>query len=394
MTYNFLKGYTFKNGTTVKNRVVMAPMTTMSSYYNGMITDEEAAYYGLRAGGPGMIITGVANINELGRGFEGELSVASDDMIPGLEKLASAIKKNKTRAILQIFSAGRKSNSQILRGQRPVSASAIAATYPADSQTPRALTEAEILQHIEDFGEATRRAIQAGFDGVELHGANTYLLQQFFSENSNQRTDAWGGSLEKRLKFPLAVIEKVTDVVKTYAKKPFLVGYRFSPEEIETPGIRLADSVYLIDQIKTKVDYIHMSMGNYQRTSLNDKTDHETLISKFQQHTKGIVPLIGIGSVETPEDASAVLADGADFVAIGRELIREPKWVQKVVQNDTASIRRELSLADMDELKIPAAMQGYLATSFRKVMKFTGDQVNEADYQNELAPMEGFEKKM
>lgn len=393
MTYNFLKAYTFKNGLTVKNRVVMAPMTTMSSFYNGMITDEEAAYYGLRAGGPGMIITGVANINALGRGFEGELSVASDEMIPGLEKLAAAIKKNKTRAILQIFSAGRKTNHKILRGDQPVSASAIAATYPPDSETPRALSEAEILQHIEDFGAATKRAIQAGFDGVELHGANTYLLQQFFSENSNQRTDAWGGTIDKRLKFPLAVIEKVNEVVQTYAKRPFIVGYRLSPEEIETPGIRLADSLYLVDQIKTKVDYIHMSMGSYQRTSLNDKTDHETLISKFQQHTKGIVPLIGIGSVSTPEAASAVLDDGADFVAIGRELIREPKWVQKVARGDLASLRQQISQVDMDELKIPAAMQAYLAVSFKKVMDFTDDKQTHEDYQNELAPMEGFEKK-
>ncbi|MFD1671475.1 NADH-dependent flavin oxidoreductase [Agrilactobacillus yilanensis] len=394
MTYNFLKNYTFTNGMTVKNRIVMAPMTTMSSYYNGMITDEEAAYYGLRAGGPGMIITGVANVNELGRGFEGELSIANDDMLPGLEKLAKSIKKEGTRAILQIFSAGRKSSSKILRGEQPVSASAIAATYPADSETPRALTEPEILQLIEDFGAATKRAIQAGFNGVELHGANTYLLQQFFSENANQRTDDWGGSREKRMKFALAVIDKVRDVIATYAKRPFLLGYRISPEEIETPGIRLADSLYFVDQIKNKVSYIHLSMGSYERTSLNDKTDNETLIAKFHAHTDGIVPLIGIGSIESPEDATAALDDGADFAAIGRELIREPKWVQKVMHDDLASIRTQISPFDMDELLIPTAMQQYLLTSFRSVINFTTDAAKAEDYQNELAPMEGFEKKL
>ncbi len=189
MTNNVLNGYQFKNGLTVKNRIVMSPMTTMTSFYNGMVTSDEVNYYAARAGGPGMIITGVANVTALGKGFEGELSVASDDMIPGLARVASAIHQNGTKAILQIFHAGRKSTRKVLRGAQPVSASAIAASYPADSDTPRAMTEAEIETTITAFGEATTRAIKAGFDGVELHGANTYLLQQFFSPNANQRTD-------------------------------------------------------------------------------------------------------------------------------------------------------------------------------------------------------------
>lgn len=390
--YNFLSTYRFANGLEVKNRIVMSPMTTMASFYNGMVTKEEIAYYALRAGGPGMIVTGVANVSESGKGFEGELSITRDEMIPGLSKLAKGIQKDGTKAILQIFHAGRKSTSKILRGEQPVSASEIAASYPADSEVPRALTEKEILQIIEDFGEATRRAIVAGFDGVELHGANTYLLQQFYSENANQREDDWGGSREKRLKFPLAVIEKVNQTVAEYSKGPFLVGYRISPEEIETPGIRLADSLYFVDQIKDKISYHHLSMGSYQRTSLNDKTDTRSLVSQFSEKTKGVVPLIGVGSVESPADAEAALADGADFVAIGRELIREPKWVQKAAAGEP--LRNTLSPYDLDELAIPGAMQEYLQTAFRSVMHFTEDGTDFDSYQNNLAPMEGFEKKL
>lgn len=390
--YNFLSNYRFANGLEVKNRIVMSPMTTMASFYNGMVTKEEIAYYALRAGGPGMIVTGVANVSESGKGFEGELSITRDEMIPGLSKLAKGIQKDGTKAILQIFHAGRKSTSKVLRGEQPVSASKIAASYPADSEVPRALTEKEILQIIEDFGEATRRAILAGFDEVELHGANTYLLQQFYSENANQREDDWGGSREKRLKFPLAVIEKVNQVVAKYSKGPFLVGYRISPEEIETPGIRLADSLYFVDQIKDKISYLHLSMGSYQRTSLNDKTDTRSLVSQFAEKTKGVVPLIGVGSVESPADAEAALADGADFVAIGRELIREPKWVQKAAAGEP--LRNTLSPFDLDELAIPGAMQEYLQTAFRSVMHFTEDGTDFDSYQNNLAPMEGFEKKL
>lgn len=390
--YNFLSNYRFANGLEVKNRIVMSPMTTMASFYNGMVTKEEIAYYALRAGGPGMIVTGVANVSESGKGFEGELSITRDEMIPGLSKLAKGIQKDGTKAILQIFHAGRKSTSKVLRGEQPVSASEIAASYPADSEVPRALTEKEILQIIEDFGEATRRAIVAGFDGVELHGANTYLLQQFYSENANQREDDWGGSRDKRLKFPLAVIEKVNQVVAKYSKGPFLVGYRISPEEIETPGIRLADSLYFVDQIKDKISYLHLSMGSYQRTSLNDKTDTRSLVSQFSEKTRGGMPLIGVGSVESPADAEAALADGADFVAIGRELIREPKWVQKAAAGEP--LRNTLSPYDLDELAIPGAMQEYLQTAFRSVMHFTEDGTDFDSYQNNLAPMEGFEKKL
>ena len=390
--YNFLSTYRFANGLEVKNRIVMSPMTTMASFYNGMVTKEEIAYYALRAGGPGMIVTGVANVSESGKGFEGELSITRDEMIPGLSKLAKGIQKDGTKAILQIFHAGRKSTSKVLRGEQPVSASEIAASYPADSEVPRALTEKEILQIIEDFGEATRRAIVAGFDGVELHGANTYLLQQFYSENANQREDDWGGSRDKRLKFPLAVIEKVNQVVAKYSKGPFLVGYRISPEEIETPGIRLADSLYFVDQIKEKISYLHLSMGSYQRTSLNDKTDTRSLVSQFAEKTKGIVPLIGVGSVESPADAEAARAEVADCVAIGRELIREPKWVQKAAAGEP--LRNTLSPYDLDELAIPGAMQEYLQTAFRSVMHFTEDGTDFDSYQNNLAPMEGFEKKL
>lgn len=423
---SFLQQFSFENGVTLKNRVVMSPMTTMSSFYNGMVTTDEIAYYAARGGGPGMVITGVANVDERGKGFEGELSVAEDSMIPGLAAVATAIKREGTKAVLQIFHAGRKSNSKILRGTKPASASAIAATYPADSETPEALSTAEITQIIADFGEATRRAIEAGFDGVELHGANTYLLQQFYSPNSNQRTDEWGGSRQNRLRFPLAVIESTRAAIAQYATRPFLLGYRLSPEEIETPGIRLDDSLHFVETIRDLVDYVHLSMGSYERTSLNDATDTEPLLAKFARVTRGHVPLIGIGSVVSPTDASAVLAGGADLVAIGRELLREPQWVQKVAAGKADTIRTRINSEDFEELAIPAVMRGYLLESFGSVMNFaqskstqdsdssegeaasagateseattpSGKNANENSagaYKNQMAPMEGFEKKL
>lgn len=392
--YQFLEPFEFSNGVALKNKIVMAPMTTMASFYNGMITKDELDYYAARSGGPGMIITAVANVSASGKGFEGELSAADDLMIPGLRRLATTIKKDGAKAILQIFHAGRKSNSKILRGNSPVSASAIAAVYPPDSETPKELTHEEIKQIITDFGLATKRAIEAGFNGVELHGANTYLLQQFYSENSNQRNDQWGGTPEKRMAFALAVLKEVKKTVTTYAKQPFIVGYRISPEEIETPGIRLEDSLRFAEAIKEDVSYIHLSMGSYQRTSLNTATDKRPILEQFAALLKHKIPLIGIGSVELPSDAENVLNMGANLVAIGRELIREPQWVQKVVNGDESSIRTSISPADLDELVIPSVMQTYLKESFYKVMHFTTDQSQAENYQHQVAPMEGFEKKL
>lgn len=168
MTYQFMQPYTFKNGVTLKNRMVMSPTTTMSSFYDGHVTNDEIKFYDVRAGGPEMIIGEVANVIASGKGFEGELSIADDGDIDGLSRLANAMKRGGTKAILQIFHAGRKSNDSILRGEQPVSASAVKAVFPSDSQTPRELAATEIDEIIVAFGEATRRAIAAGFDGVEL----------------------------------------------------------------------------------------------------------------------------------------------------------------------------------------------------------------------------------
>lgn len=388
--YSFLKPFTFKNGIKLKNRVVIPPMTEVSSLEDGSVSSDELEYFRLRSGGVGLFISPVAYVNESGKGFEGGPSVDDDKYIPGLSKMASAMKQNGTKAILQIFSAGRMSNSKILRGDKPVSASAVAAERP-NAETPRELSDEEIRDTINDFGEATRRAIFAGFDGIELHGANTYLIQQFFSPHSNRRTDHWGGNLEKRMNFALEIIKSVHQAVEKYADRPFLVGYRISPEEIETPGIRIDDTLKFIDVLSDQpIDYLHISMGYVWRTSLNDKSDTEPLIEKIKNQVNGRIPLISVGSVEKPEDAAKVTDSGIDLVAIGRELIREPNWVQKVENDDEGSIRYTLSESDLAELKITPSMWDFLMVRLKAAMHVS----NKPDYdpnlfKNKLAPHEG-----
>ncbi|MFT8726910.1 MAG: NADH-dependent flavin oxidoreductase [Liquorilactobacillus ghanensis] len=366
---NFLKPYRFSNGLQINNRIVMAPMTTQSSFFDGNVTSDELRFYRRRSG-VGMIITAVANVNSRGKGFEGELSAAEDRLLPSLTELAGTIKLRGSKAILQIFSAGRMTNSKILRGQQPQSASAVAAVRP-QAEVPAAMTTDEIRKLITDFGKATRRAILAGFDGVELHGANTYLLQQFFSPHSNRRHDQWGGSLQNRLKLPLAVIEEAHQVIQRYARQPFLLGYRFSPEEIETPGIRLADTLELVDALaQSPVDYLHTSLGQAWRPAIKSAPSalpiNQQILTALQQRK----PLIVVGNLASPTEVSETLAQGATFAAMGRELLREPEWLTKVQAGHPERLRYQLNSHEMDELDIPRGMQSFLTTNFAETMNF------------------------
>ena len=359
--YRFLQPYTFKNKNIIlKNRIVIPPMTERMSFEDGTVTSDEIAYYAQHTGGAGLFITAVANVNALGKGFEGELSIADDKYLPGLERLAAAMKYNGSKAVIQIFSAGRMSNSAVLRGHQPVSASSVAALRPG-SETPRELDTDEILQTIKDFGNATRRAIQAGFDGVELHGANTYLLQQFFSPHSNRRSDKWGGSLQNRMNFPLAVIEEAAKVIKKYANNEFLLGYRISPEEIEDPGITLDDTLQFIDALKeTPIDYLHVSQKNVWTTPIRDPKSKIIVNEAIKKRVGGDLPLIVVGQVETPAQAEKA-AQAFDMVALGHESLWEPKWVQKVENGEEKAIRYSLSRSDVEDLGIKPTFLGQIA---------------------------------
>jgi fumarate reductase flavoprotein subunit len=224
------------SGVELKNRLVMAPMTTQSAFYDGEITEEIIEYYRCRAGAAAAVIVESCFIEEHGRGFPGALGVDTDKKIAGLTRLAKAIKEKGSKAILQIYHAGRMAWPEYNGGAQPICASPVAALRP-NAPVPKEMSNDEILTMIQRFGDATKRAIKAGYDGVEIHGANTFLNQQFFSPHSNHRNDHWGGSLEKRAHFPLAVLKEVQRVRQEESVEDFVIGYRFSPEEMEKPGI-------------------------------------------------------------------------------------------------------------------------------------------------------------
>ncbi|MFC5557928.1 NADH-dependent flavin oxidoreductase [Ureibacillus thermophilus] len=346
--------YTFPNGVTLKNRIVIAPMTHWSSNPDGSVSEVELKYYARRSSGVSAVITACAYVLPNGKAFHGQFAADRDEMIPGLRKVVKTIQEQGAKAILQIHHGGRLCPPELVPNGEIVSASAVPAEKPG-MKTPRALTENEIKELVEAFGEATRRAIEAGFDGVEIHGANGYLIHQFFSPHSNRRTDRYGGTLEKRMTLPLEIIDQVKSVVAKYAKSPFIVGYRFSPEEPETPGITMADTIAFVDVLAGKgLDYLHVSLHDFRstpRVGVKDLT--KTRIEYLLETINGRVPLIGVGSIITADDAKEALDTGISLVAIGREMIVDPDWMQKIEEGRENEIATCIYTDQQEELVIP-----------------------------------------
>jgi len=334
-----LKSFALPGGAELQNRLLMAPMTTSSAFYDGTVSEDMIEYYRARAGGLGAVIVESSFIDERGPAFPGAMGIDNDGKISGLARLAQAIKDKGAKAILQIYHGGRMVAPALIGGRAPLGPSAIAAPRDGAPQ-PVALSAAEIDELVNKFGDAVRRAIKAGFDGVELHGANTYLIQQFFSENSNRRSDKWGGSREKRAAFPLAVLDIAHKAKASFGREDFIIGYRFSPEEIEEPGIRFADTMWLLEQLAAKgLDYVHFSMGYILRSSIVDRDDPEPLIAKFiKQRGPNLakLPVIGVGGVVNRHDAEAALAAGYDLVAVGKACIAYPDWAGRIAAQPAA----------------------------------------------------------
>jgi 2,4-dienoyl-CoA reductase-like NADH-dependent reductase (Old Yellow Enzyme family) len=355
--YNSLfDGFVFKSGVKVNNRILMAPMTNFASNEDGSVSDSEVNYYARRSGGVGMVVTACTYVTPSGKGFPGEFGADRDEMIPSLQRLAASIKAQGAKAVLQIFHGGRMTPRNLVPNGDVVSASAVASEQNA-GVVPRALTDSEIEAIVRDFGEATRRAIEAGYDGVEIHGANGYLIQQFFSPHSNRREDRWGGDVHERMAFPLAIVEEVKRVVTEHAKEPFLVGYRFSPEEVETPGITMEDTLLLVDALSDcDLDYLHVSLMEFWSSPRRGVDESKSRLEWIVERAGGRVPVIGVGSIRTADDALNALQTGVPLIALGRELIIEPDWVQKIADGRESEIKTSLTPEDQDRLVVPDAL--------------------------------------
>jgi 2,4-dienoyl-CoA reductase-like NADH-dependent reductase (Old Yellow Enzyme family) len=332
MNVKKLDKYLIKENVVMKNRFVLAPMTTYSSNENLTLSIEEEKYYEQRGKEFGMVITAATAVSRQAQAFTHQISAMDRSYLPSLKRLSEAIKKGGALAVLQLHHGGRMNAQGLFEGQDIVSASSVKAER-SHAIKPRALETEEVYQIIEDFKNAMILAIDAGFDGIELHGANTYLIQQFFSPHSNRREDEFGGSLEKRMTFPLKLVEMAIKTRQTYATENFIIGYRLSPEEYENPGITLDDTKELVSALsKTDIDYIHFSLGSYKQSSIRNESDKEPIISVLKTHNVGLKPLIGVGGIESKADALDALSMGFDMVAIGKAALSDQNVVSHIME--------------------------------------------------------------
>lgn len=343
---------TLKNGAKLNNRIAMAPMTTWGANDDHSISDEEINFYTKRAKHLGLLITGCTHVSHNGIGFENEFSAYDDKFLPGLTKLAQSLKPYQTKSIVQINHAGNKALAHLIQDEDVVSASAIETLdteFALPSKT-RALTEDEIYQIIKDFGLATKRIIAAGFDGVEIHGAHGFLIQNFMSPYFNQRTDKWGGSLENRARFALEIVKEIQTVIKTEAKSDFILGYRLSPDEPMANALRVEDNFYLIDKlIDLGIDYIHISLPDALNTA---PVNHIGLkqIELLSSYIANRCTSIVAGNLKDKQQLEEAL-NYVDMVAIGRSLLTDPDFVSKLKAKQP--IIQSLDLENTKQLALP-----------------------------------------
>lgn len=351
----------------LRNRIVMAPMTTWSANPDGTISEQELEFYKRRSQNVGLVITGCTYVTPSGIGFTHEFAAYDDRFINSLEKLAAAAKSGGAPAILQIFHAGNKAIPELVPNNDVISASASSVKsgdFMKRVVQSREMTENEIQETIRAFGDVTKRAIKAGFDGVELHGAHGFLLQNFFSPLFNQRNDRWGGDLERRMRFPLAVLQEVKNVVYEYATKPFAIGYRISPEESATGGLRIEDTYKLLDRlISSGISYIHTSLVSINDSYPVESPNGPRTIELILNHIAGRVPVIAAGKIRTPSQAQEAISTGLPLVAIGKGLVINPEWVTLAESGRDHEIQTTLNPQLVHELTIPDKLWDQIQTS-------------------------------
>jgi len=358
----------FGNGINLRNRIVMSPMTTWSSNEDFTISDEEVEYYKKRVKGVCLVITGCTHVTANGIGFTHEFAGYDDTFLPSLKKLANAAKSGGAPAILQMFHAGNKAIPELIPDGEVVSASVVSSgpiVLFEKENLPKELSENEILEIVKAFGQTTRRAIEAGFDGVEIHGAHGFLIQNFISPFFNNRRDQWGGSLENRLRLSLEILREVKDIVSKYTDRPFLIGYRISPEEFPQQTYGLQDTFSLMDKlIEEKIDYLHFSLLDaVNQKPIDSEFSKEPISVVLNNYANNRVPVLVAGGITTPAMADQVIDYGVSMVAIGRTLIVNPEWVELTQNGEEDKITSILKLETVQEKKIPSK----LMTIFEKI---------------------------
>ncbi len=313
------------HGLALKNRITMAPLYLGYADQNGMVTPLLLDHYQRMArSGASLIVVENTAIDRMGLGSPHMLRAYDDSYITGLTLLAKTVKQAGALAFLQINHAGRYAFLPERIAPSPVKIGDV---------TPRKMTIEEVDHVIKAFAKAAGRAKTAGFDGVELHGGAGYLLSQFFSPRLNRRNDAYGGTLENRMRFPLEVV----DAVRQTVGDNFPVGYRFLADELLPDGLIVEEAGVLAQELeKKRIAYISVMIGVHESFPIQPHVEmerEEGYMVPFAHTIKGALfktPVITAGRIQTPGFAESIIREGkTDLIGLARVLFADPLWPKK-----------------------------------------------------------------
>ena len=312
----------FPCGISMKNRFMLAPLTNTQSYEDGTLSNDEFNWLTLRAKGNfGITMSCASHVQEIGKGFPGQLGIFDDKHIDGLKRLTDEIRKYESLSVAQLHHAGMRSPEDII-GESPVCPS-------SDEKTKsRSLSNEEVNFLRDDFINAAVRAKKSGYDGVELHGAHGYILCQFLSSSINKREDEYGGSLENRSR----IIFEIIDGIRSECGKDFLLGIRLSAERF---GIKLSESKALCQKLidDEKIDFLDISLWDSFKDPVEEEHKDKTLLQHFTELNRKKVLLTVAGNIRTGEDVDKIISSDVDFVTIGRAAILHHDFPNKVLEN-------------------------------------------------------------
>ncbi len=314
----------------LNNRLVMPPMATAKAESDGKVSQDILDYYKEKSegGNISLIIIEHSFITPEGKASKNQISVSDDNMIEGLRKLADVIHQNGSKAIMQLNHAGSAAEKEVI-GTMPVGPSAV--INPRKGNIPRELTNKEIEDIIQAFHDAARRTKEAGFDGVEIHSAHGYLLNQFFSPLTNKRQDEYGGSIHNRIRIHLKVIEAVRKAVGD----DFPVLLRLGASDYMEGGSTIEDSQIAAKEFeKAGIDILDIS-GGFCGYVIPGCTEQGYFAQLSESAKKVIsIPVILTGGITEAKAAEQLLADGkADLIGVGRAIFKDSTWAQRAVES-------------------------------------------------------------
>ena len=341
-------------GPTWSNRITLAPLTNWQSHADGTLGEDEYRWLTMRAqGGFSMTMTCAAHVQASGQGFPGQLGAWSDAHLPGLTRLAQGIHAGGGVSSLQLQHSGRRAD-KALTGQPAV------APWDDAETGARALTTAEVEQLVQDFIASARRAEQAGFHGVELHGAHGYLLAQFLDGENNRRSDRYGGSFENRNRIFFELIAGI----RAATQPDFQLGLRLSPERF---GITMPESLALAQLVLDdgRLDYLDMSLWDCFKAPLDPAYAGKPLISHFAALNRGATRLGVAGKIMDTVTANRCLDSGVDFVMIGRGAMLHHDFARRALADPAfCCIERPVSRAHLQAEGLGPAFLQYVSSTW------------------------------